>query len=145
MRLTSLGRMKMTEMMKMGCDDYPDADVFGFPFKTEDSGNRVTFSSGMQREPSEGKTRYDLLIPDTTAEYCMLVRWAELLTRGAEKYEARNWENANSDEEYGRFKESAFRHFMQWYLWGNSLGEDHAAAVFFNIQGAEYVETRMNE
>lgn len=128
-------------MESHGSDYYRDA----IGYTTEDSGDRVQFSSGMVREPSEGKTRYDLLIPGLFPEYCMLTRWAELLTRGAVKYEARNWENAETLEEYQRFKESAFRHFIQWYVYGNTLEEDHAAATFFNIQGAEYVEARMNE
>jgi len=114
--------------------------AYGF-YDTEDTGDRVQFDSGMQREPSDGKTRYDLLIPEEHPESSMLIRWAELLTRGASKYEPRNWENANSDEEYDRFKESAFRHFMQWYLGEGQ--EDHAAAVFFNIQGAEYTIARL--
>ena len=115
----------------------PDNYHQSYGYETDDSGDRVEFPSGMQREPSKGKTRYDLLIPESFQDSSMLVRWAELLTRGAEKYEARNWEHACSEEELCRFKESAFRHFMQWYLGEDQ--EDHAAAVFFNIQGYEYV------
>jgi hypothetical protein len=63
-----------------------------------------------------------------------------LMARGAEKYDERNWEQAAGDEEYGRFLESAFRHFMQWF--NGELDEDHAAAVLFNIMGAEYVKWR---
>ncbi len=53
----------------------------------------------------------------------------------------RNWELAKTDEELERFKSSAFRHFMQW-LSGED-DEDHASAVYFNIQCAEYVKWRM--
>lgn len=109
-------------------------------FETKDSGQRQQFSSGMVRDVSEGKTRFDLLIP-LLAERPMLIRWAELLTRGAVKYEARNWELAKTLQEGERFRESAFRHFMQWYLGEDD--EDHAAAVFFNVQGAEYVRERL--
>jgi hypothetical protein len=45
--------------------------------------------------------------------------------------------------EYDRFRESAFRHFMLWYL--GHVDEDHAAAVFFNINGAEYVLRGMKD
>jgi len=100
-------------------------------FETKDSGKRETYDSGMVRDVRDGKTRYDLV--DRT----MLKRWAELMGRGADKYGDDNWRLANSDAELKRFKESAFRHFMQW-LEGET-DEDHAAAVFFNIAAAEYV------
>jgi hypothetical protein len=72
----------------------------------------------------------------------MLVRWAELMGRGAAKYGERNWEKACSEAELARFKASAFRHFVQWF-YGLNPEEDHAAAVFFNISGAEYVKERI--
>jgi hypothetical protein len=43
--------------------------------------------------------------------------------------------------EYERFQESAARHFEQWLEGEND--EDHAAAVFFNINGAEYVKAKL--
>jgi len=64
------------------------------------------------------------------------------MARGAEKYDARNWEKASTIDELERFMESAFRHFVQWYM-GADDWEDHAAAVYFNIQGAEFVKERM--
>jgi hypothetical protein len=74
----------------------------------------------------------------------MLVRWAELMGRGAMKYGERNWEKACSVEELERFKASAFRHMLQWY-YGLDKEEDHAAAVFFNIAGAERTKVRIIE
>ena len=109
-------------------------------FKTKDSGKRVTFDTGMNRDVSDDKIRYDLVIPLGVKEH-MLKRWAELMTRGAKKYGERNWEKAQTVKELERFMESAFRHFMQWY--SGDTDEDHAAAVMFNIQGAEMVGTRM--
>jgi hypothetical protein len=73
----------------------------------------------------------------------MFRRWADHLTKGAVKYAPRNWMQANGDEELQRFRESALRHFMQWF-WGES-DEDHAASVFFNINGAEFVKAQMAE
>jgi hypothetical protein len=108
-------------------------------FTTKDSGERVEFSTGMQRDTSKSKARFDLITPKNIPyEKQMLTRWAELMARGAEKYNARNWEKANTQEEIDRFKESAFRHFMQWFFGEND--EDHAAAVLFNITGAEYTK-----
>lgn len=111
--------------------------------KTKDSGERVEFSTGMVRDTNKGKIRYDLLIPED-CEHPMLVRWAELLTRGAVKYAERNWEKAQTVEEYERFRESAMRHFMACMLNADD-GEDHAAAVMFNIQGMEYVKEKLND
>lgn len=104
-------------------------------YVTEDSGERKVFASGMQRDVTTGKTLWHLV-----AEGPLLRRWAELLTRGAEKYDENNWMKAEGDEEYRRFRSSAYRHFMQWYY--GDLKEDHAAAVFFNINGAEYVRAQ---
>lgn len=101
-------------------------------FETKDSGERQQFSSGMQRDTTTGKVRFDL-----AADGPMLRRYAELMTRGAQKYDARNWMKASGQEELERFRESAFRHFMLW--WEGDRSEDHAAAVIFNLNGAEYV------
>lgn len=110
-------------------------------FKTKDSGERKEFETGMQRDTNKGKPRYDLIIP-LLSKSPMLERWAHLLARGADKYTERNWEKAETKEELARFKESAFRHFMQWFM--NDEEEDHGAAVMFNIQGAEYVKERLS-
>lgn len=106
-------------------------------FITKDSGKRITFKSGMNRDIQSDKPRYDLIyLP-------MLKRWAELMGRGANKYGERNWEKASSQEELNRFKESAFRHFIQWIE--GETDEDHGVAVFFNISGAEMVKQKLNE
>jgi hypothetical protein len=111
-------------------------------FITNDSGKRQEFSTGMKRDTNEFKARFDLIVPfDLPYGSQMLTRWADLMARGAVKYDARNWEKAETQEELDRFIDSAFRHFMQWLC--GERGEDHAAAVFFNIQGAEYVRWRM--
>lgn len=107
-------------------------------FVTKDSGERQVFATGMQRDSEQKDLRPDL-IPGP-----MLVRWAELMGRGAKKYGDRNWEKAATAEELARFRASAFRHFVQWF-YGMNPEEDHAAAVFFNIAGAEYVKDRMLE
>lgn len=101
-------------------------------FMTKDSGERHQFESGMVRDVTEGKLN-PLLVRDGP----MFVRWIELLSRGAQKYDARNWMLAEGEAEYERFRESAARHFEQWLA--GERDEDHGAAVFFNINGAEYV------
>lgn len=105
-------------------------------FVTKDSGSRQQFESGMQRDTQDGKARWDLLFPlDVPYENQFLTRVADLLARGAEKYDARNWEQASGAEELERFKASALRHMMQWVA--GDREEDHAAAVCFNLLGYE--------
>jgi dATP/dGTP diphosphohydrolase len=104
-------------------------------FITKDSGKREEFASGMQRDTQDDKPRYDLL------DLPMLKRWAELMARGAKKYGEHNWKKAAGEPELNRFKASAFRHLIQW-LEGDTT-EDHGAAVFFNIAGAEMVKARL--
>ena len=102
----------------------------------KDSGERMQFDSGMVRDVTEGKTDFTLIIDGP-----MFDRWASHLTAGAKKYSARNWMQANGQAELDRFKESALRHMIQWFR--GDTDEDHAAAVFFNINGAEYVKERL--
>lgn len=106
-------------------------------YQTKDSGKIQEFSTGMVRDIQEDKPRYDLIyLP-------MLTRLGELHCRGAKKYGERNWEKAETKEELNRFKSSAFRHLVQW-LEGDET-EDHAAAILFNVNGAEMVKDKLND
>jgi len=105
-------------------------------FKIKDSGERQQFDSGMVRDTTEGKTDFTLALDGP-----MFERYAEHLTKGAQKYAKRNWMQANGREELERFRESALRHLLQWLA--GDRDEDHAAAVWFNINGAEYVRERL--
>ena len=107
-------------------------------FIIKDSGKRKEFKGGMVRDISDDKINY-LLLNDGP----MLKRLAIHLTKGAKKYEKRNWMKANGEEEYERFRESAYRHFMQWL--NGDTDEDHASATEFNINGAEYLKNKLNE
>lgn len=102
----------------------------------KDSGQRETFTSGMMRDVATGKIDYSLVLDGP-----MFQRWAQHLTAGAKKYDARNWMKANGQAELDRFRESALRHFIQWFQ--GETDEDHAAAVYFNINGACYVQKRV--
>lgn len=110
-------------------------------FKTKDSGKRVLYKSGMNRDIAEGKPRYDLVIP-LGQKHTLLERWAMLMERGMAKYGYRNWEKADSEEELIRFKASAFRHFIQWFQ--GEVDEDHAAATLFNINAVEFLKDKLN-
>jgi len=115
-------------------------EVFAkYPPQLKDTGDRIELGGGMVREPSRDRTDYTLVLDGP-----MFTRWAEHLTLGAKKYSPRNWMLAlggtppERAETRRRAKESAFRHFVQWF-YGDS-DEDHAAAVFFNINEHEYLK-----
>lgn len=91
----------------------------------------------MVRSPDAGKTDFSLIFRGP-----MLRRWAELLTRGAVNYGPDNWVQGllEPDEQIRRnikkrYKKSAARHFWQWMTGDRT--EDHAAAMFFNLNGYE--------
>lgn len=105
-------------------------------YVTRDSGIRESYDSGMVRDTQQGKPRFDLLMVESVPYgHQFLTRLAALAARGAVKYGERNFERADSEEEIGRFKASAFRHFVQWMA--GETDEDHGAAVAWNILAAE--------
>lgn len=106
-------------------------------YETKDSGKRVVHDSGMQRDVTDDKVDYTLALDGP-----MFERYAQLMHRGQMKYGKRNWMKANSQKELDRARESAVRHFFQWYF--GVTDEDHAAAVIFNINEAEYVKEKMD-
>lgn len=99
-------------------------------YKTKDSGKRVNYDSGFQRDTGENKPRYDLIPHE------LLTRLAELYQRGAVKYDENNWRKAQSETEIKRFIASAWRHFIQWIR--GDQDEDHAIAVIWNIIAYEW-------
>lgn len=105
-------------------------------FVIKDSGQRESYTSGMVRDVTGDKTNVALAFDGP-----MLWRWAHHLTLGAVKYAKRNWMKASGEAELERFRESAARHFAQWYR--GDADEDHAAAILFNINGAEYVKDKL--
>lgn len=120
-----------------------DADIVSIPSTTKDSGKRTTFDSGMVRDVDDEKIMWHAVLDGP-----MLPRWAMLLTRGKKKYPdsedgTANWLKANGIAEWLRFRASAMRHFIQWFIGMDD--EDHAAAIFFNVNGAEYVAQSLSE
>lgn len=107
-------------------------------YTIKDSGKRETLAGGMVRDTTEGKVDYTLVLDGP-----MFDRNAQHLTKGAKKYAARNWMKCaqGTPEErkltQDRFLQSALRHFLQWTR--GDRDEDHAAAVYFNINGYEYL------
>jgi hypothetical protein len=113
-------------------------------YTTKDSGKRKVYASGMNRDMSEGKPRFYLIMPRAIPyQNQLLTRWAELMARGAEKYDARNWEKAQGQEEEDHAIESLLRHTMQ-FIHGED-DEDHAAAILFNTQEIDYIRQRRKQ
>lgn len=93
--------------------------------------------SGILRTATQGKVDY-LLVRDGP----LFRRWATHISNWATRRGGkRNWMKASTMEDYERFRESAARHFEQWIE--GLTDEDHAAAICFNINGAEYVKDRL--
>jgi hypothetical protein len=112
-------------------------------FETKDSGKRKQFSTGMQRDMNDDKPMFSLINPlSVPYNETLLYRWAMLMTRGAKKYNARNWEKAGTIEELMRFRDSAERHFRQ--AMDGEVDEDHFAAVLFNLNGMVYLMYKLN-
>lgn len=104
---------------------------------TKDSGERQEYENGFVRDTNKGKPRYELIPHET------LKRVAELYGRGAEKYAADNWRQAEGKEAIERFKESAFRHFIQWTA--GEEDEDHMAGAVFNLFAYEWHKKHKNK
>lgn len=87
--------------------------------------------SGFQRNDAKGKVRIDL-IPTWVLE-----RLGTLYADGAERFGERNWEKANSQEDYVSFEASFCRHGTQFR--NGAKDEDHFARTMFNLIGMEHV------
>ena len=112
-------------------------------FVIKDSGKREEFAGGMKRDTADGKIDYTTIFNGPMAD-----RWAEHLTKGEIKYPdptpgTPNWMRAEGMAEYLRARKSALRHMRQWLR--GDIDEDHAAAVYFNINLAEYIKNKMKD
>lgn len=103
----------------------------------KDSGTMREFASGFHRDSAAGKPRYSL-IPRGP-----LRRVADHYTAGAAAHGDDNWRLACTPEELLEFKESAFRHLVEW-LSGDDA-EDHGAAVVWNVMCGMDLEQRLAE
>lgn len=109
-------------------------------FEIKDSGTREQYSGGMVRDTA------DRGIAWSNIHYGpMLFRWATHCTKGREKYEdpepgIPNWTLGKADAMaiWLRAQESFERHAAAWL--GGWYDEDHAAAIFFNVNLKEFVE-----
>lgn len=107
-------------------------------FIVADSGQREEYTTGMRRDTEEGKVDWTFLFDGPMAK-----RYAEHLRKGAAKYGRNNWMLAATREEYDRFARSLLRHVVS-YLEGDTT-EDHAAAIWFNVNARENCANQMGE
>lgn len=98
-------------------------------FKLKNGGKRQKYKSGMIRDMRIGKGRFDLISPFG------LLRLARIYEKGAEKYEARNWEKGAP---FSTFIESALRHIVQ-YMMGMD-DEDHLGQAAWNVFSIMHLE-----
>lgn len=106
-------------------------------FQVKTDNKIVVGKSGYAREEQGMKPLFGLCDLDA------LERWAVHMTKGAKKYGRDNWRQACTQEDLEHFKDSAFRHFIKWYR--GDIDEDHMAALFFNLAGAEMVYKKLCE
>lgn len=120
-------------------------------FEVKDSGERETYANGFVRDTEEGKPNYrDALLRlaenpgllefvNTPGSELVpseiLVRTADHMQKGAEKYGKDNWRRARGLVAKMRFARSLLRHVVQ--LFQHDRSEDHAAAVIFNVAAYE--------
>lgn len=117
--------------------------VSEFNYVTKDSGKKVVYEDGMQRDTSEGKPRFDLLLPrGVPFEEQLITRVADLYARGAVKYGDRNWEKSNTEESLAHHEAALLRH-MYKYLTGVEDGEDHAAAIVWNVNAVDLTRRKI--
>lgn len=111
-----------------------------YRFSIKDSGERAQFAGGMVRDTADRGIEW------SNVHYGpMLYRWATHTTAGRVKYEdpepgIPNWTLGSEDAMavWLRAQESFERHQAAWL--GGWYDEDHAAAMFFNINLKEYAE-----
>lgn len=104
----------------------PGSDAEREMLRIADSGERRTFATGAQRDRGQGEEkryrRYDLLPREALHAFAMH------MGRGAEKYQARNWEKGMPLSEYYN---SAVDHLLR--LAEGYTDEAHDAAALWNI------------
>lgn len=100
--------------------------------EVKDSGSRRTAVTGAVRDVPAGKGRFDLL------PYFGLLRIAQQMEAGANKYAARNWEKGMP---LSWFADSALRHLTK--LIAGFDDEPHLSAVIWNVMCYAETEERI--
>lgn len=111
-------------------------------FVTRQEGEEAVHSDGVRRDTDQDKTLFTLLFPKgVPMDEQLIVRVAELYTRGGKLHGLRNWENSRAEDTLEHHTEALWRHFMKFFF-DVQDGEDHAAAVVWNVNAVDL--TRRN-
>lgn len=106
-------------------------------FVTKDSGTRTEHPDGVVRDTDAGKPRFDLMFPKGVPfDAQLMTRVAELYERGGVKYGMRNWEKSATPETLEHHEAALMRHVYR-FLTEVEDGEDHAAAVVWNVNAVD--------
>lgn len=107
-------------------------------FTIKDSWQRKEFGNWFVRDLDDWKLRRDLM------PISMMKRTAQQYTSWMLKYGEDNRQQARGKKAIMRFKQSAFRHFMQRMDW--EIDEDHGCGgTVFNIYAYERHKKRMQD
>lgn len=103
-------------------------------YEMKDSGVRRESTTGAVRDRAKGKGRFDLISPE------FLQRLANVMEKGALKYDDRNWEKGMPLSWY---MDSAQRHLNQ-YLAGKR-DEDHLGQAGFNVMALVHTDAMIRD
>lgn len=133
------GMQRDTENARTRWDLIPN-ELFDAVMRTEENSKLIDTFRGWQRGETAPEDVIHAVIQLDCAgdrqEY--FKRVAELMMRGAEKYDEWNWQKGKDQVVFDRYGRSADRHFKQYILGDRT--EDHAAALHFNLNGRMYVQ-----
>ena len=125
-------------------DEYNEALEAG-RYHTRATGPRAEHTDGVVRDKQQGKIKYTLMFPEGVPKKDQLiVRLAELYTRGGGRYGDRNWEGSRAPDTLAHHTEALWRHFMNFFF-DVQDGEDHAAAIIWNINAVELTRRHIAE
>lgn len=114
-------------------EDKQNPEAVAGKWTVKDSGKKAEYSSGMRRDTTEGKPKFNLMLPEGVPyEDQLLYRVAMLYMRGGVRYGDRNWEKSCNPEDLAHHTDALWRHFVKFVL-DVQDGEDHAAAVVWNV------------
>lgn len=114
-------------------------------YTTKDSGKRAEHSDGVVRDTNDGKPRFDLMFPrGVPYDQQLMTRVAELYARGGVKYGDRNWEKSETEETLAHHEAAFMRHATK-FLCGVEDGEDHAAAIVWNVNAVDLTRRKLAE
>lgn len=111
-------------------------------YEIKDEDKLTQLPSGLKRSDDSSKPDFTLTYSTKLPyEEQMHYRFAAHMTKAAKAKGARNWENADSQEDLDRFKAGLMRHVVQYNL--GMIDEDHAAAIMFALMGIEHIKYLM--